>query len=108
MDRFLVSEDRECYFSGVVQYLLPKLVSDHCPIMLDGGGLRKDPSPFRFENMWLKDNGFKDLLRTWWLGLYLRGFFSFFLFEKLKAIKANMKIWNKKCLGMPLLEKSQP
>ncbi|RVX15984.1 Transposon TX1 uncharacterized 149 kDa protein [Vitis vinifera] len=26
------------------------------------------PSPFRFENMWLKVEGFKDLLRSWWQG----------------------------------------
>ncbi|RVW93985.1 hypothetical protein CK203_033990 [Vitis vinifera] len=32
-----------------------------------GGGLRRGPSPFRFENMWLKVDGFKDLIRDWWL-----------------------------------------
>ena len=55
LDRFIVSEDWECYFSGVVQSLLPIIVSDHCPILLDCGGARKGPSPFRFENMWLKE-----------------------------------------------------
>ncbi|RVW44281.1 hypothetical protein CK203_071062 [Vitis vinifera] len=29
-------------------------------------GIRRGPSPFRFENMWLKVDGFSDLLRGWW------------------------------------------
>ncbi|RVW71963.1 LINE-1 reverse transcriptase-like [Vitis vinifera] len=31
-----------------------------------GGGMSRGPSPFRFENMWLKVDGFKELLREWW------------------------------------------
>ncbi|RVX14104.1 hypothetical protein CK203_011423 [Vitis vinifera] len=30
-------------------------------------------NPFRFENMWLKVNGFRDLLRSWWLTVEARG-----------------------------------
>ena len=37
LDRFLVSNEWECHFSGVVQCVLPKPVSDHFPIFLDGG-----------------------------------------------------------------------
>ena len=99
MDRFIVSEDWEGYFSGAVQSLLPKIVSDHCPILLDCGGTRKGPSPFRFENMWLKEEGFKDLLRNWWVGFQFRGSFSFKLSEKLKALKACLQIWNREVFG---------
>ncbi|RVW22389.1 putative mitochondrial protein [Vitis vinifera] len=38
-----------------------------------GGGKRRGPSPFRFENMWLKVEGFKDLLRSWWQGMSVFG-----------------------------------
>ena len=48
LDRFLVSEDWECYFNRAVQSLLPRLVSDHCTLLLDGGGARKGSSLFRF------------------------------------------------------------
>lgn len=65
LDWFLVSEGWVSYFSGVVQSILPRPVFYHSPILLDGGGLRIGPSLFRFENMWLKEEGFKDLLRSW-------------------------------------------
>ena len=48
-------------------------------------GLRRGPTSFRFENMWLKEEGFKIVLRLWWEGLNFRGFASFILSEKLKA-----------------------
>ena len=49
-------------FSGVIQRILPKSVSDHSPVLLEGGGFRNGPSPYRFENMWLKEEGFFDLV----------------------------------------------
>ena len=49
--------------------------------------------------MWLKEEGFKDLLKTWWEGFNIRGSYSFILIEKLKALKANLKRWNKKVFG---------
>ncbi|RVW25019.1 hypothetical protein CK203_114199 [Vitis vinifera] len=39
----------------------------------DCGRTRGGPSPFRFENMWLKEEGFKDLLRNWWVGFNSEG-----------------------------------
>ena len=69
-------------------------MSDHFPLLLDGGGLRRDPSPFRFENMWLKVKGFKDLLKSWWEGDSISGSSSFILTEKLKVLKAKLKEWN--------------
>ena len=53
--------------------------------------MRKGHSPFKFENMWLKEEGFKDLLRSWWLGFNFHDSFSFILVEKLKVVKSNVK-----------------
>ena len=55
-------------FNGAVQGVLPKPVSDHFPILLEGGGMKRKPSFFRFENMWLEEKGFKDQMKMWWGG----------------------------------------
>ena len=78
-----------------MQCVLPRPVYDHFPILLDGGGLRRGPSPFRFENMWLRVEGFKDFLKSWWDGDSFSGSSSFILAAKLKALKSKLKEWNK-------------
>ncbi|KAL6331800.1 hypothetical protein AAG906_020143 [Vitis piasezkii] len=79
--------------------VLPRPMSDHFPILLNEGGLRRGPSPFRFENMWLKVEGFKDLLKLWWEGDNFSGSSSFILAAKLKALKSKLKEWNKDVFG---------
>ena len=96
---FLMSEDWENHFSGVSRSTLPRPVSDHFPILLDGGGVRRGPIPFRFENMWLKEEGFKELLKGWWQGFNYSGSYSFILTEKLNALKTKLKNWNKEVFG---------
>ena len=74
-------------------------MSDHFPILLDGGGVRRGSISFRFENMWLKEEGFKDLLRLWWDGLNFSRSASFILAKKMKALKPIMRNWNKEVFG---------
>ena len=76
LDRFLVSVDWESQCSKVIQRCLPWPISDHSPILLDSDGVRTGPSPFRFELMWLKFEGFKELLKGWWQGLQFNGSFT--------------------------------
>ncbi|RVW29476.1 hypothetical protein CK203_093707 [Vitis vinifera] len=95
LDRFLISNEWEDHFSGSVQYVLPKPTSDHFPILLDGGGVRSGPMPFRFENMWLKEEGFKEKMQGWWVGLNCSGSASYVLVSKLKALKSLLRDWNK-------------
>ena len=67
LDRYLVFGNWEAYFGGAKQSLLSRSVSDHFPVMLAGGGAsERGPMPFRFENMWLKADSFKNLISTWW------------------------------------------
>ncbi|RVW93801.1 hypothetical protein CK203_028184 [Vitis vinifera] len=99
LDRFLVTQCWLDKFCGIVQCRLSRPTSDHFPIMLKGGGLRRGPSPFRFENMWLKVDGFKDLLRDWWQGTVVRGKASFRLASKLKVMKQKIKEWNREVFG---------
>ncbi|KAJ9704109.1 hypothetical protein PVL29_005411 [Vitis rotundifolia] len=99
LDRFLATPSWCDQYSRVSQRRLPRPTSDHFPVLLEGGGLRRGPSPFRFENMWLKVEGFKDLIRCWWQGMVVRGSPSYRLSVKLKELKQNLKVWNREVFG---------
>ena len=46
---------------------LPRVKSDHCPILLDTNPLeRKSPKPFLFEQMWFTDPYFSALIESSW------------------------------------------
>ena len=49
--------------------------------------------------MWIKEEGFKDLIKVWWQRLEFRGISSYVLLEKMKAIKNLLKNWNKEVFG---------
>ncbi|KAJ9682487.1 hypothetical protein PVL29_018413 [Vitis rotundifolia] len=55
--------------------------------------------PFRFENMWLKEEGFKDKLQAWWESLNFSGIASFVLGVKLKALNPLLREWNRNVFG---------
>lgn len=40
------------------------MLLDHYPILIDCGGLSKGLLSFKFENMWLKAEGFVDLVNS--------------------------------------------
>ena len=66
LDRFLVLEDWYMYFEGVNQSVLPKPTFDHFLILLFGGDRHsRGPMPYRFENMWLKEESFHNLIADW-------------------------------------------
>ena len=61
--------------------------------------MRRGAIPFRFENMWLKEEWFKEMQKGWWQDFNFSGSYSFILTEKLKDLKNNWKIWNKEVFG---------
>lgn len=86
----------EDHFSCLSQIVLPKLISNHCPIVHEGKGIKKSNTN-RFEKMWFKHDGFKDLIRNWWTGYVVSR--SSNHAKKLKAHKKDLKVWNKEVFG---------
>lgn len=71
------------------------------------GVLRRGPIPFKFENMQLRAEGFKELLRNRWVGIQEYGFSSFILTKKLKVLKIFLKRWNRRFFGNVSYRKEQ-
>ena len=58
IDKTLVSADWEDHFGNVSQRVLPHVIYDHCPILVESSVVGKGHCAFKFENMWLKVGGF--------------------------------------------------
>ena len=99
IDRVLVSLDWVEHYVNVSQWVLPRVLSDHCPLLLEAGVVRRSRSAFKFENMWLKVEGFVNRVKHWWDGYSFTGSPSFILAQKLKALKADLKKWNREEFG---------
>ena len=68
-------------------------------IALEGGSFQRGRRPFRFKNMWLKDEGFVEKVRSWWDSYNVLGAPSFVLANKLKLLKNDLKKWNMEVFG---------
>ncbi len=67
LDRFLVSTGWDATFPLTEVEALPRTTSDHCPILLSSDGKKiRRRSPFRFEEVWLKNEDFVKRVPQWW------------------------------------------
>ncbi|KAL5818860.1 hypothetical protein ACOSQ4_022702 [Xanthoceras sorbifolium] len=95
LDGAVCSRDwRIRYGDGYVKHL-PRVNSDHCPIILYTKSAHITEStlkPFRFEAMWSKHKNYDEFIKKAWPS---EGSIS----EKLDNMTNKLKLWNKDCFG---------
>ena len=107
IDWFLFSPALVDHFTHFSQKRLLRVLSDHFPILLESGSHRRGRIPFRFENMWLKAEGFLDKVKSWWENYLFQGSPSYILAKKLSALKSDLKKWNESDFGNISVKKQQ-
>ncbi|KAK2640629.1 hypothetical protein Ddye_028424 [Dipteronia dyeriana] len=88
-------EWRAMFDEGYIRHL-PRISSDHCPIVLClriSHIPRSSLKPFKFEAMWIKHKGFGNLVKTGWD----RNGGS--LSDKISNLSNDLKVWNKEVFG---------
>ena len=60
------------------QRVLPHVISYHCSILVESGVVGRGCCAFKFENMWLKVEGFVEKVQQWWNSYCFMGSPSFF------------------------------
>jgi len=73
IDRFLISPTWETQSLGVSQRRLPRLFSNHFPILLDYDDFLRGGKSFTFESIRLKSKGFVDEVKQWWESYHFQG-----------------------------------
>ena len=107
IDWFLFSPALVDHFTHFSQKRLLRVLSDHFPILLESGSHRRGRIPFRFENMWLKAEGFLDKVKSWWENYLFQGSPGYILAKKLAALKSDLKKWNESDFGNISVKKQQ-
>lgn len=72
---------------------LDRCFADHRPILLKIAKHDFGPTPFRFFNQWLEEDGFNTMIHEVWRSTHVLGSTSFVLKEKFKSIKKAIKLW---------------
>lgn len=99
LDIILVSPSWFDKWSGFVQEVLQRDISDHCPLLLRISYQNWGPKPFRFLNCWFDDKRFRGFVEKTWHETKIEGRGAFVLMEKLKVMKTNLKKWNLEVFG---------
>ena len=77
IDRTLVSVDWEDHFGNASQRVLPHVIFYHCLLLVETSGMGKGHCAFKFENVWLKVEGFVEKVQQWWSSYSFLGSPSF-------------------------------
>lgn len=99
IDKFLFSTEWNDSLPSSKQLALPIVISNHKPLLLENGVRETTSSYFKFENMWLQQKGFINMLKGWWQNYIVGGSPDFILTQKLRNLKKDTTILNKEVYG---------
>ncbi|XP_057789598.1 uncharacterized protein LOC131006455 [Salvia miltiorrhiza] len=100
LDRVLYSKDFAYLWNSIYTQNLPRLTSDHSPIVLrcvnnQQGG----PRFFKFLHMWTMHSSFQDFVRSSWMKGVDTRCPIYLVMVKLKRLREELKTWNKTVFG---------
>ncbi|XP_028072866.1 uncharacterized protein LOC114275081 [Camellia sinensis] len=78
---------------------LPRLLSDHCPLLLMEDERDWGPKPFRVLNAWFLHKDFRKFWELSWREPGVVGWAGFILSQKLKRLKGRLRSWNWEVFG---------
>ncbi|XP_057418726.1 uncharacterized protein LOC130712931 [Lotus japonicus] len=95
LDRWLVSDDVLIFFNNISQTIFDWSVSDHRAVGLSFGVPDAGPKPFYYFNHWVEEDGFNDLVETWWRSAVYQGWSGYVLQQKLKGLRRKIREWRR-------------
>lgn len=95
IDRVLMSEDWESTWGTPTLWALPRDVSNHFPLILKTGWTDWGPKPFWFNNYWIENRKLKKVVEDVWREGNEEGWMGVVLKNKLKKLKAGLRLWSK-------------
>ncbi|GLJ26421.1 hypothetical protein SUGI_0509500 [Cryptomeria japonica] len=100
LDRFFLRGSLIDFHNSLSTDILPILGLDHYPIQLSiSEEVKPKRCPFKFEQMWLKDDKVLGLIEKWWKGTRFLGSKLYRVLYKFKRAKNNLLRWNKTHFG---------
>ncbi|XP_057803511.1 uncharacterized protein LOC131018823 [Salvia miltiorrhiza] len=100
LDRVLFSQDFADYWSSVYTQNLPRITSDHSPIIIRCClPLQQGPRFFKFLHMWTLHENFHEVIRSSWNEDTSTRCPIYKVMFKLKRLRGVLKDWNKSTFG---------
>ncbi|XP_057779593.1 uncharacterized protein LOC130998178 [Salvia miltiorrhiza] len=100
LDRALISTDFADYWSSVYTQILPRLTSDHSPIVLRCcNALQMGQRFFKFLHMWTFHENFQETVRISWMEEVSCRCPIYRVMFKLKRLRGVLKSWNRTDFG---------
>ncbi|KAJ0859518.1 putative endonuclease/exonuclease/phosphatase [Helianthus annuus] len=99
IDRVLVCHEFFSEWPTACLRALPRVHSDHCPIVLTCSDKNFGPKPFRFFNSWLERNDFEEVVYKAIENFNGGGEADVVLMQKFKSIREGIKKWKKEVLA---------